>query len=101
MPELRRKDLPCPLGRTSWTIDELFEAFAIRVLQAAGTTEQARILLGLTWNSVQRIMDRAVERGLIVRDLEEIKHVGIDEKNFRRGHDYISVLTDIDHSRVL
>jgi len=79
----------------------MFEAFAIRVLQAAGTSEQARILLGLNWNSVQRIMDRAVERGLIVRDLDDVKHAGIDEKNFRRGHDYISVLTDIDQSRVL
>jgi len=79
----------------------MFEAFAIRVLQAAGTTEQARILLGLNWNSVQKIMDKAVERGLIARDLEEIKHVGIDEKNFHRGHDYITVLTDIDQSRVL
>jgi transposase len=79
----------------------MFEAFAIRVLQAAGTTEQARILLGLNWNSVQRIMDKAVERGLIDRDLEEVKHLGIDEKSFRRGHDYITVLTDIDQSRVL
>ncbi len=79
----------------------MFEAFAIRVLQAAGSTEQARILLNLNWSSVQRIMDRAVERGLIERDLDDVKHVGIDEKSFRRGHDYISVLTDIDGSRVL
>jgi transposase len=79
----------------------MFEAFAIRVLQAAASTEQARLLLGLSWKSVQQIMDRAVERGLEDRELDDIEHVGIDEKSFGRGHDYISVLTDIDGSRVL
>ena len=79
----------------------MFEAFAIRVLQAAASTEQARTLLNLSWKSMQRIMDRAVERGLALRELDDVEHVGIDEKSFGRGHDYISVLTDIDESRVL
>lgn len=79
----------------------MFEAFAIRVLQAAASTEQARLLLKLSWKSVQQIMNRAVERGLQERELDDIEHVGIDEKSFGRGHDYISVLTDIDGSRVL
>jgi len=79
----------------------MFEAFAIRVLQAAASTEQARQLLGLSWNSVQRIMDRAVERGLAAREVEEVTRVGIDEKSFGRGHNYISLMTDLDGSRVL
>jgi transposase len=79
----------------------MFEAFAIRVLQAAASTQQARELLGLSWNSVQRIMDRAVERGLASREVDEVAHVGIDEKSFGRGHDYVSVMTDLDESRVL
>ena len=80
---------------------EMFEAFAIRVLQASASVEQGRQLLKLNWSSLQRIMDRAVERGLFHRQLDEIKHVGMDEKSFGRGHDYVSVLTDIDGSRVL
>ena len=79
----------------------LFEAFAVQVLQAAATIEQARILLRLTWESVQRIMDRAVERGMLLRKIEDLRNVGMDEKSFGRGHDYVSVLTDIDGSRVL
>lgn len=79
----------------------MFEAFAIRVLQAAASTQQARTLLGLSWNSVQRIMDRAVERGLASREVDQVTQVGIDEKSFGRGHDYISVMTDLDGSRVL
>jgi transposase len=79
----------------------MFEAFAIRVLRAAGSVEQARLLLGLSWGCAPRIMDRAVERGLLERNLEEVTHVGLDEKSFRRGQDDISVMTDIDASRVL
>lgn len=79
----------------------LFEAFAIRVLQAASSVEEARKLLGPSWSSAQRIMDRAVERGLERREVDKVEHVGIDEKSFGRGQDYISVMTDIDGSRVL
>jgi transposase len=46
-------------------------------------------------------MDRAVERGLERRDSTPIRHIGIDEKSFGKGHDYVTVLTDIDASRVL
>jgi transposase len=46
-------------------------------------------------------MKRAVERGLDRRSLDEVRHVGIDEKSFGAGQDYVSVMTDIDQSRVL
>ncbi len=79
----------------------LFEAFAVRVLQAANNVKRAAALLGLDWDSVHRIMERAVERGLARRSLEEVRHVGVDEKSFGRGHDYVSVLTDLSGARVL
>jgi len=79
----------------------LFEAFAIRVLQACSNIEKARQLLGLNWTTAQKIMDDAVERGLERRDLDEIQHIGMDEKSFGKGQDYVSVMTDIDGGRVL
>ena len=79
----------------------LFEAFAIEVLQACRTVNAAAALLGLSWDAVQSIMDRAVARGLERRQTTHIPHLGIDEKSFKRGHDYITVLTDLDGSRVL
>jgi transposase len=79
----------------------LFEALAIEVIQACGNVKAAASLLRLDWDSVHRIMERAVERGLARRDLESVPHVGIDEKNFGRGQSYISLLTDLTASRVL
>ena len=79
----------------------LFEAFAIEVLQACRNVKAAAALLGLSWDSLQTIMNRAVERGLERREATPIPHLGIDEKSFGRGHDYITVLTDLNGSRVL
>lgn len=79
----------------------LFEAFAIEVLRAASSVKQACELLGIGWDAAHTIMERAVERGCARRDLDDIEHVGIDEKNFGKGHSYVSVMTEIDASRVL
>lgn len=79
----------------------MFEAFAIEVLLACGNVKNAAGLLSLDWNSAHRIMERAVERGVACRELESLRYVGLDEKSFRRGHSYVSTLTDLTGSRVL
>ena len=79
----------------------LFERFAIEVILASRSLTQAKELLGLHWDALQRIMDRAVERGLARRELEQLRYLGLDEKSFRRGQSYISLLTDLEGSRVL
>ena len=79
----------------------MFEAFVIEVIQACGNVKSVATLLGLDWDSVHRIMERAVERGLACRELEFLHYLGIDEKSFRHGHSYISILTDLTGHRVL
>jgi len=79
----------------------MFEAMAIEVLLACANVSKAAGLLGLHWEAVHTIIKRAVERGLDRRSLEGMTHVGMDEKSFGKGHDYVSVLTDLDHHRVL
>ena len=79
----------------------MFEILAIEVIRACGNIKSAAGLLGLHWDAAHRIMERAVERGLSRRNTDSIEHVGIDEKSFRRGHNYISLMTDLDASRVL
>lgn len=79
----------------------LFEAFAIEVMQACSNVKRSAELLGIDWSSAHAIMQRAVERGLEKRSVEEVHNVGIDEKSFGRGHDYVSIMTDLDGRRVL
>ena len=79
----------------------MFEAFAIRVLQACSNVKRAAIMLGLDWDAVHRIMERAVQRGLERRELGDVPYVGMDEKSFRRGQSYVSILVDLSGARVL
>jgi transposase len=84
-------------SRFTW----LFEAVALRVLQACGNVKKAAGLLKLTWESAHTIMERAVERGLERRKVTELRYVGLDEKSFERGQSYVSVMVDLEDSRVL
>ena len=68
---------------------------------ASASVSQACALLGISWDTAQEIMRRAVERGLERRQLERLKHLGMDEKSFRRGQSYVTLLTDLEESRVL
>jgi len=79
----------------------LFEYFAIDVLMAAKSVKAAIKLLRLSWDQIHEIQIKAVERGLARRQDETIGHIGIDEKNFLKGHSYASVLTDLSGGRVL
>ena len=93
--------VPWAQARSRWTL--MFEAIAVRVLQNSRSLSQACELLRLDWSSTHRIMERAVERGLERRNLEEVHYLGMDEKSFKRGHSYISTLVDLngDGPRVL
>jgi len=72
-----------------------FEAFAIKVLQASRSVAAAKGLLGLNWESIHTIMERAVQRGVDRRSWEGVETVGMDEKSFLRGQSYASVLYDL------
>ena len=78
-----------------------FESFAVAVIAACRSLSQAAELLGLHWDSVQRIIEQAVNRGLARRNLDGITRVGLDEKSFLRGQSYVSLMTDLTGRRVL
>ena len=100
-PEHGVKTMQVPWAAPHGRFTLLFERFAVDVLLASGSISQACALLGLGWDTAQEIMRRAVARGLERRQLEGLKHLGMDEKNFKRGQSYITLLTDLDASRVL
>jgi len=76
-----------PGSRFTW----LFERFALEVILASRSLTQAKELLGLHWDSLQTIINRAVERGLERRELEHWRYLGLDEKSFGKGQSYIFV----------
>jgi transposase len=85
--------------RSRWTLS--FEALAVEVLRASSSVEAAAKWLRIGWRSADRIMARAVERGLARRELEAVEEVGIDEKSYRKGHSYGTLVNDLRGARVI
>jgi transposase len=95
------RTIPVPWAEKGSRFTLMFEAFVVRVLLACRSLSAAGDLLGLSWDQLHRIMERAVERGLERRELEHLRYLGLDEKSFAKGQSYVSVMTDLEGSRVL
>ena len=78
----------------------LFERLAIAWRKEATPTAGAR-RLGLAWDEVRGIQERAVRRRLARRSREPVARIGIDEKSFLTRHQYVSIVVDLDQPRVL
>jgi transposase len=79
----------------------LMEAFVVKLLHACPTPQGVCELTRLAWGTVNGIMVSAVERGMLRCSEDNVFHLGLVEKSSERGHTYVSILTDIDCSRVL
>jgi transposase len=90
--------MPWAEQRSRFTL--LFERLAIDWLGAASQKAVAKHLK-LSWDEIHGIMNRAVERGLARREAEPLKYIGVDEKAFRKGHNYLTIVNDLERSRVL
>ncbi len=78
----------------------LFEALVIDWLKEASTLAVSR-LMKLSWNAIDGIMQRAVERGLSRREAACVTQLGVDETAFRKRHDYVTVVSDQEAGTVL
>ncbi len=95
------EELTVPWADRYSRVTLLMAGCVIKLLQVCPTTKGVCEFTRLSWSAVNAIMVSAVERGMLRRSDDSVPYIGIDEKSSERGHTYISVLTDIKHSRVL
>lgn len=94
---VRQASMPWSEGHSRFTA--LFERFAIDVLQETDVLGATRILR-VSWDEAWRILDRAVERGLLAKQARVCRRIGVDEKAAAKGHDYITVVCDLESGTV-
>jgi len=72
-----------------------FENKVIDLLLATKNQTKTAEIMDCGFRLVNRIMHRCVERGLNRRDLTSVpfEHISIDEKSFKKGHKYVSVVS--------
>jgi transposase len=78
----------------------LFERLAVDVLKECDVSGAGR-LLRTSWDETWHLMERAVARGLSVKEPGAPAHIGVDEKSAGRGQDYITVVSDLDKGTVV
>lgn len=71
---------------------ELFETKIIETLQFTSLHSVSKAFR-LSWGAIDRIMKRAVSRGLARRNLNKVEDLLVDETAFCRGHDYVTVMS--------
>lgn len=91
-------DVPWAEARSRFTI--LMECMVINVLRECSTIEGARRILRLSWDEVWGVMSRAVVRGQARKEERVIPFLGVDEKAFRKGHKYMTVVCDLEGATV-
>lgn len=96
---VKQVDIPWAGAKSRFT--QMFERWAITVLQLTKSQSRTAKLLRLSPDQVHDIMHRAVDRGLSRRELGEIEHLSVDEKSFQKGHRYGTVICDTKEKRVL
>ena len=99
-PEHGVRVVKLPWAEPGSRFTELFEALAIEWLKHA-SQQAVGDRLQLSWYEIHGIMERAVKRGLARRQAEEIPQLGVDEKAFRKGHKYLTLVNDLQRNRVL
>lgn len=92
--------VPVPWAEENSAFTALYEALVISWLKEASIAAVAE-RMDLTWDQVDGIMRRAVRRGLARREPSAIRRIGIDETSFQKRHEYVTVVTDQERSRVL
>jgi transposase len=76
---------------------QLMERLIIDVILQCSTLTGACRIVQITWDGV---MERAVACGRARKVARPIRYVGVDEKSFRKGHVYHTIVCDLERSTV-
>lgn len=90
-----------PWAESSSRFSFLFEEFSINLLKATQNQTKAAYILKISLKQIHLIMSKAVARGLARRQRMDIEYIGIDEKSMKKGHSYMTVLTDLNRGVIL
>jgi transposase len=90
--------VPWAEARSRFTL--LMERFVIDVLQQCANLSAARRILRISWDEAWGVMDRAVARGRARKKARVIPYFGVDEKAFRKGYQFMTLVCDLERSTV-
>ena len=95
---VRQVRVPWAEARSRFTV--LMERLIIDLIQQCSTVLGACRIARITWDEAWGVMSRAVARGRARKVAQPIPYIGVDEKAFRKGHRYHTIVCDLQRSTV-
>lgn len=90
--------VPWAEPRSRFTL--LMERLVIDLIQQCSTVTGACRIARISWDEAWGVMARAVARGRSRKVAQPIPYIGVDEKAFRKGHRYHTIVCDLKRSTV-
>ena len=95
---VRQVRVPWAEARSRFTV--LMERLIIDLIQQCSTVLGACRIARITGDEAWGVMSRAVARGRARKVAQPIPYIGVDEKAFRKGHRYHTIVCDLQRSTV-
>jgi transposase len=92
-------DVPWAQPGSSFTL--LWEAFSLCLLHAGSSLTSAGKVMCVDSRVIGRIVNYYVGMALLNEKIETVEALGIDETSVKKGHNYVTVLTDLDRKKVV
>ena len=90
-----------PWARPGSSFTLLMEAYCMTIARSGMSLPQVGRLVGLDSRVIGRMIGHAVEEGLEKTPLEQVKQLSIDETSSKKGHNYITILSDAKEKKVV
>jgi transposase len=98
--EHKVQQMPVDFAEKSSRYTVVFESAVTQRLRC-NTIKAACEGFHLSWDAIDGIMQRAINRGLRRRKKRKVWNIGIDETSNQRRHDYVTVILDKDRASVI
>jgi len=95
-----RREVPITLGRPNARCTKRLERELFRLTKDM-TVKAVSERMELHWDTVKDAEVRYIRGLLRKRKLDGITRIGIDEVSHHKGHKYLTLVTDLDHRRVI
>lgn len=95
---VRQVAVPWAAPRSRFTL--LLERLIIDLILQCSTVTGACRIAGISWDEAWGVMARAVTRGRARKQARPIRYIGVDEKAFRKGHRYHTIVCDLAQATV-
>lgn len=95
------KTASVPWAREGSGFTLLFEALSMAFIENEMPVNKASYLLGEYPQRIWNIFNYWISKAYTKDDQSSVTRIGIDETSSRKGHNYVTVMADIDQRRVL